>query len=120
MTPAAQVSPQLAWLLGLLSMLVVFLWFSRSHGLRAALLLALLWGKILAGVYWVLRIDMPVFTVYRYYEGYGYYPIFTVSANMLILLSFLATTLLTLAWPEIERELGLRGIDLIGQARKKR
>ncbi len=119
MTPAAQVSPQLAWLLGLFSMMIVFLYFSRSHGLRAAFLLALGWGKVLAGVYWVLRIDVPVFTVYRYYEGYGYQPLFTVSANMLIFISFLTTTLLTLAWPEIERELGLRGIDILG-AKKRR
>ncbi len=120
MTPAAQVSPQLAWLLGLLSMLAVFLWFSRSHGLRAAFLLALVWGKVLAGVFWVLHIDMPLFTVYRYVKGYGYYSLFTVSANMLIFISFLTTTLLTLAWPEIERELGLRGIDILGRTGKKR
>ena len=109
MNPSAQVSPQLAWLLGLLSMLAVLLYFSRSHGLRAAFLLALVWGQVLAGVYWVLRIDIPVFTVYKYYSGYGYYPLFTVSANMLIFLPFLTTTLVTFAWPELERELDLRG-----------
>ncbi len=119
MNPPAQVSPQLAWLLGLFSMMIVFLYFSRSHGLRAAFLLALIWGKILAGVYWVLHIDMPLFTVYRHIK-YGYQPLFTVSANMIIFLSFLTTTLVTLAWPELEKELGLRGIDILGRAGKKR
>ena len=120
MTPASHVSPQLAWLAGLFSMLAVFLYFSRSHSLRGAFLLALLWGKIVAGVFWVLRIDVPVFTVYRYVKSYGYYPMFTVSANMLIFLSFLATTLVTLAWPEIEKELGMRGLDLLGGSRRSR
>ncbi len=67
--------------------------------MRGAFLLALVWGKILAGVFYILHIDIPVFTVYRYYRGYGYYPVFTVTANMLVFLSFLVTALLPLAWP---------------------
>ena len=101
-------------------MLAVFLYFSRNYGLRGAFLLALVWGKILAGVFYILHIDVPVFTVYRYYKGYGYYPVFTFTANMLVFLSFLVTALVTLAWPELERELGLRGLDLLGQARRRR
>ena len=117
---ATSLSPQAAWLVGLISMLTVLLYFSRSYGLRGAFLLALVWGKILAGVFYVLHIDMPVFTVYRYYRGYGYYPVFTVTANMLVFLSFLVTALLTLAWPELEQELGIRGLDLLGQAKRRR
>ncbi len=101
-------------------MLAVLLYYSRNYGLRGAFLLALVWGKILAGVFYILHIDIPVFTVYRYYKGYGYYPAFTVTANMLVFLSFLVTALLTLAWPEIERELGIRGLDLLGQAKRRR
>ena len=117
---ATSLSPQAAWLVGLMSMLAVLLYYSRSYGLRGAFLLALVWGKILAGVFYVLHIDMPVFTVYRYYRGYGYYPVFTVTANMLVFLSFLVTALLTLAWPQLERELGIRGLDLLGRTGKKR
>ncbi len=40
-----------AWLAGLFSMLAVFLFFSRSHGVRYAFVLGLLWGKVVAGVY---------------------------------------------------------------------
>ncbi|MEB3760301.1 MAG: hypothetical protein GSR81_05575 [Desulfurococcales archaeon] len=60
------VSPQLAWLIGLLSMLVVFLWFSRSYGLRPAFLIALVWGKLLAGVFFILHIDIELATIYWY------------------------------------------------------
>ena len=56
------VSPRIAWLLGLFSMLAVFLFFSRSHGARYAFMLSLLWGKVLAAVYWVLGLDLPLFT----------------------------------------------------------
>jgi len=117
---ATSLSPQAAWLVGLISMLAVLLYYSRSYGLRGAFLLALVWGKILAGVFYILHIDIPVFTVYRYYEGYGYYPVFTITANMLVFLSFLVTALLTLAWPQLEKELGIRGLDLLGQAKKRR
>ena len=117
---ATSLTPQAAWLIGLLSMLAVLLYYSRNYGLRGAFLLALVWGKILAGVFYILHIDIPVFTVYRYYKGYGYYPVFTVTANMLVFLSFLVTALLTLAWPQLERELGIRGIDFLGQAKRRR
>ena len=116
----ATVSPQTAWLIGLLSMLAVFLWFSRSHGLRAAFLLSLLWGKLLAGVFFLLHIDIPLATVYWYSpETMQLRKLATITANELIFLSFLLTTMLTLAWPSLERELGIRGLDLLSRAGKK-
>ena len=115
------VSPQTAWLVGLLSMLAVFLYFSRSYGLRAAFLIALVWGKLLAGVFWLLKIDIPLATVYWYNpRTYQLRELFTLTANELIFLSFLLTTMLTLAWPSLERELGLKGIDLLSKAGKRK
>ena len=108
------VSPRLAWLLGLFSMLAVFLWFSRQHGVRYAFMLALLWGKILAGVYWLLGLDLPLLTLYRCQGGYGCYPVFTVTANMAILAFLALTNMIAVAWPEIRRELGIRGGPLPG------
>ena len=115
------VSPQLAWLVGLLSMLAVFIYFSRQYGLRAAFLLSLVWGKLLAGVFWPLRIDIPIATIYWYDpKTYQLRELFRVTANELIFLSFLLTTMLTLAWPSLERELGIRGLDLLGKAGGKK
>ncbi|MEB3778886.1 MAG: hypothetical protein GSR85_01445 [Desulfurococcales archaeon] len=47
--------PQTAWILGLLSMLAVLLYFHQKTGdLRYSFMVSLIWGKILAGVYWLL------------------------------------------------------------------
>ena len=120
-TSITSVSPQLAWLVGLLSMLAVFLWFSRSHGLRAAFLIALLWGKILAGVFLILRVDIPLATIYWYSpKTMQLREIATITANELIFLSFLVTALITMAWPQLERELGIKGLDLLGKAGKRK
>ncbi len=120
--PSPTVSPQLAWLIGLLSMLAVFLWFSRSHGLRGGFLLSLVWGKMLAGVFFLLHIDIPLATVYWYSpKTMQLREIATITANELIFLSFLVTALITMAWPQIEKELGIKGLDLLGRAgRNKR
>ncbi len=49
------VDPQTAWILGLLSMLAVLLYFHQKTGdLRYSFMVSLIWGKILAGVYWLL------------------------------------------------------------------
>ena len=69
-------------------------------------------GKVVAGVYWLLGLDLPLFTVYWYYEGYGYAPVFTVTANTAIFTLLLLTN--ALAWPEVKRELGIRGGPLPG------
>ena len=108
------VSPRLAWLLGLLSMLAVFLFFSRSHGVRYAFMLSLLWGKILAGIYWLLGLDLPPLTLYRCQGGYGCYPVLTVTAGMAILALLLLTNALAYAWREIRGELGVRAGPLPG------
>ncbi|MEB3765267.1 MAG: hypothetical protein GSR77_03780 [Desulfurococcales archaeon] len=114
-------TPQLAWLIGLLSMLVVFLWFSRSYGLRPAFLIALVWGKLLAGVFFILHIDIELATIYWYNpETMTIRELFKITANELIFLSFLITTMLTLAWPSIERELGIKGIDLLARTGRKK
>ena len=114
------VSPQTAWLVGLLSMLAVFLWFSRSYELRGGFLLALVWGKLLAGVFFLLHIDIKLATVYWYNsKNMQLREIATITANELIFLSFLVTALITMAWPQLERELGIRGLDLLGRAGKK-
>ena len=67
MTPAPglDVSPRLAWLASLFSMLAVFLFFSRGHGVRYAFMLSLLWGKVVAGVH---RFQC---------SGYSCYPVLT-------------------------------------------
>ena len=120
MASPAAVSPQLAWLVGLLSMLAVFIYFSRSHGLRGGFLLSLVWGKILAGVFLILRVDIPLATVYWYNpRTMQMRELFTLTANELVFLSFLVTAALTLAWPQLERELGIRGLDLLGKAGDK-
>ena len=102
--------PQQAWLYGLATMLLVFIYFHyRTNDIRYSFMASLLWGKILAGIFWVLGLDYPLFSIYRYYEGYGYYPVVTITANMAILLLLAMTNMLAYAWPEIKRELGARG-----------
>ena len=99
--------PRTAWLYGLGGMLLVFLYFHyRTGDLRYSFMISLIWGKITAGVYWVLGLDYPLFTIYKYYEGYGYYPIATVTANMAILFLLFATNIIVYAWPELKKELG--------------
>ena len=103
------VGPRAAWLVGLSSMLLVFIYFHwRTGSLRFSFMVSLVWGKVLAGVYWVLGLDYPLFSVYRYYGGY-YAPVFTVTANMAVFGLLLLTNLLAYAWPELRRELGARG-----------
>lgn len=98
--------PGVAWFFGLLSMLTVFIVLYRmGEGLQKSLLFALIWGKIYAGVMWVLGVDKPVLTIYRYVPGYGYYPIHTLTANMIIFILFLTTALTTWFWEDIRREL---------------
>lgn len=100
-----------------MSMLAVFIYFSRQYGLRAAFLLSLVWGKLLAGVFFLLHIDIPLATVYWYNpKTYQMRVLFRVTANELIFLSFLLTAALTLAWPSLERELGIRGLDILSGA----
>ena len=102
--------PRAAWLLGLLSMLAVFLYFHHKTGdLRYSFMIALLWGKVLATIYWLLGLDLPLFALYTYVEGYGYYPIVTITVNMAILATLLLTNALVYAWPELKRELGMQG-----------
>jgi len=98
--------PAQAWLLGLMSMAAIFLTVYYREGVaQRALLYSLLWGKILAGVFWVFRIDKPVLALYRYAPGYGYVPVHTITANMVIFLLFLSSALTTLFWQDIQREL---------------
>ncbi len=114
-------TPQLAWLIGLLSMLVVFLWFSRSYGLRPAFLIALVWGKLLAGVFFILHIDIRLATIYWYNpETMTIRELFKITANELIFLSFLVTALITMAWSQLEHELGLKGLDLLARTSRKK
>ena len=102
--------PQQAWLYGLATMLAVLIYFHwRTGDLRYSFMVSLLWGKVLAAVYWVLGLDYPLFAIYAYVEGYGYYPVATITANMAILLLLAMTNLLAYAWPELKRELGGRG-----------
>ena len=102
--------PRTAWVYGLLSMLAVFLYMHwRTGDLRFSFMAALAWGKVLAGVYWLLGLDYPLFSIYRYYEGYGYYPVATITANMAVFTLLLLTNTLAYAWPELKRELGFRG-----------
>lgn len=114
------VDPQTAWLFGLASMILAFLYFHwRTSDIRYSFMVSLVWGKVLAAVYWVLGLDLPLFTVYTYVQGYGYYPIVTVTANMAIFMLLLLTNGLALAWPELKRELGLQG-ELPGLPARRR
>ena len=66
-----------------------------------------------------LHIDIELATVYWYSpKTMQLRELFTLTANELIILSFLLTTMLTLAWPQLEKELGIRGLDLLGKAGK--
>jgi len=97
--------PGLAWLLGLALMTLVFLYFHHKTGdLRYSFMLALVWGKVLAAIYWVLGLDKPLFTLYYYRNSYLTAKL-TITANMLVLLILLVTNLTAYAWPEITREL---------------
>ena len=112
--------PQQAWTLGLLSMLLVFLYFHHKTGdLRYSFMVSLVWGKVLAGVYWLLGLDLPLFAVYAYYRGYGLYPVLTVTANMAIFLLLLLTNALVYAWPELKKEIGITG-ELPGLPTRRR
>ena len=97
--------PAEAWLFGLMSMAAIFLAVYYREGVaQRALLYSLLWGKILAGVFWVFRIDKPVLTIYRA-TPYGYVPARIITANMIIFILFIISALTILFWPEIQREL---------------
>ena len=107
--------PKTAWTIGLLSMLAVFIYFYHAkHGLRYAFIVSLLWGKVLAGVYWVLGLDYPLRTIYIYRDG-ALYKLGTLTANEVIILLFLSSNLLAIAWPEIQKELGLKGLDVLAR-----
>ena len=106
---------RLAWVIGLVTMLAVFIYFYHvKHSLRYAFIVSLLWGKVLAGVYWVLGLDYPLRTIYIYRDGL-LYKLGTLTANELIILLFLSSNLLAIAWPEIQKELGLKGLDVLGR-----
>jgi len=97
--------PAQAWLLGLGLMTLVFLYFHHKTGdLRYSFMLALVWGKVLALILWALGLDKPLFTMYYYRDGYIIAKL-TITANMLVLLTLLATNLTAYAWPQITREL---------------
>ena len=100
--------PQTVWLFGLASMLALFIIiYYKESKLRLALVYSLLWGKILATVYMLLHLDIPVFQVYMVKQG-----IITarhvITANMLVFTSFLLSNTIAIAWPELKRELGIR------------
>jgi len=104
------VTPREAWLLGLAMMLAVFLYMHwRTSDIRYSFMASLAWGKVLAGVYWILGLDYPLLAFYSYREGLGYHPVFTVTANTAILALLFLANITTYAWPEIKRELGLWG-----------
>jgi hypothetical protein len=97
----------LAWVLALASMTAVLLAVYRmEHSLRKGILASLLWGKAIAGIYYLLRIDVPLATLYVIKQGYVARAV-TITAAEVIFLSFLVSFLTTLAWPEIQRELRL-------------
>ena len=113
--------PRTAWVYGLGTMLLTFLYFHyRTGDLRYSFMVSLLWGKVLAGVFMILGLDYPLFSIYRYYEGIGYYPVATITANMAILALLALTNMLAYAWPGLKKELGLKGLDLLGKAGKGR
>jgi len=55
-------------------------------------------------MFWVLGIDKQVLAIYRA-TPYGYVPARIITANMVIFLLFLCSALVTLFWPELQREL---------------
>ena len=100
--------PGIAWTAGIVTMLALFIIvYWREGKLRLALVYALVWGKILATVYWLLGIDVPVFTIYTVEDGVLVKHA-TITANILIFTSFLATNIIILSWPEIRRELNIK------------
>lgn len=97
--------PRLAWLIGILTMLAVFIFvYSRTNSLRMGFIVSLVWGKIVTGIFWALGIDVPLFTVYYYSNGV-FHRLLTVSANMIIFLTLLATTAFLILYPRYGREL---------------
>ncbi len=101
------VTPQTAWLFGLASMLLVFLIvYYKESKLRLALIYSLLWGKIIATIFMLMHLDIPLFNIYIIKQGVvvGRH---TITANMLVLTAFLFTNTIAITWPEIRRELGI-------------
>ena len=102
-------TPQAAWLFGLASMLAIFLViYYKESRLRLALIYSLLWGKILATVFMLLHLDIPLFYMYTVKDGVVVAR-HTVTANMLVFTSFLLSNTIAIAWPELKRELGIHG-----------
>ncbi len=102
-----------AWTVVVASMALVLLAaLLRTGRLRPAVLASLLWGKIAAGVLWIVGADTPVLYVYTVHDS-TVSPAMTVSAAELILLSFLASFIVAWQWPRLSKGLGLpdTGVD---------
>lgn len=100
--------PGSAWLVGLVSMLVLFFAIYWKEGkLRQALIYALLWGKLLATVFWVLGLDIPLLQIYTLQNGM-LTPRLTITANITIFTSFLLTNITAVMWPQLSKEFGIK------------
>ena len=96
-----------AWLIALASMsLLMLLMFWKTGKFRQGLLVSLLWGKLLAGVYYLLGVDVPLYYIYYVKNGRILHEA-TVTAAEVIFLSFLISFLVAWQWPRLSRELGL-------------
>lgn len=95
----------MAWLAALAMMTLVFMfaWW-RTGSPRQAFIFALIWGKVIATVLYLLGLDKPLFTVTLVRGGE---PVagFTVTANLAILGVLALTNGVAYAWPRIQAEL---------------
>jgi|GEM_PF-3068818 len=100
----------------ILSMLMVFLFSWRWTGsLRSAFIIMLVTGKIWCGILAAFGIDKPLFKLIIYNKIKETVTSITITATLLVFLSFFFTLVFTVAWPLIAPHLPsyLRNIQLL-------
>ncbi len=96
-----------AWIVALASMsILLLLTYWKMGKFRQGLLISLLWGKLLAGVYYILGVDVPLYYIYYVKNGRILHET-TITAAEVIFFSFLVSFLVAWQWPKLSRELGL-------------
>ena len=100
-------------LLSMVSILILaWKWFGS---LRMGFIIMLIIGKVWATILWAFGYDRPLFNIIVYNKVKDVASVYTVTATQFVFLSFLATLIMTIAWPYFEPYLPepIRRIELI-------
>ena len=101
------------WSVAAFSASIVFgVVYWRGGSLREAAIASLILLKAVALGLWALGLDRPLLTIYVYRGGTVH--TITITANLLLALSLLATNLLLLAWPRLSQSISGRREELPG------